>query len=191
MSPRTFFDRIPAPLRPGKNPHKNPCNLKYILMKNRPFPARLLQSAKNRFCWAALLLAIGACLPFWALYILIFGEPEDSPNPIETAFEKWFSDRHLGGWYFDDPKNMEDSLRIDAITAMTRKENCFVSFNHPVTGKGTVIGITANGSAAAYELLKQDHDPGRQVLKFVREYPRFQNEAELIALLDAQLQTTG
>jgi|GEM_PF-2424388 len=189
MSPKTIFNRIPAFLRPNKNPHNDPHNLKYLQMKQRPLISRCWSAATNRLGWAALFLVISLCLPFVALYFLIFGTPEDDLNPIEAALEKWMKDRNLDGWYFADPKHMEDSLRIDAITASTRKENCFVSFLHPITGNDTVIGIAAEeGSAAAYELVNQSEDPDRQVLRFMREFPSFQNEAQLLVFLDSQLQ---
>lgn len=189
MSPKSLFNRIPPFLQPNKNPHKDPHNLKYLQMKQRPFISRCWSAAKNRIGWTALFLTISLCLPFVALYFLIFGTPEDNLNPLEAALEKWMKDRNLDGWYFAEPKHMEDSLRIDAITASTRKENCFVSFFHPISGKNTVIGISPEeGRTAAYELVNQPENPDRQVLRFVREFPSFHNETQLLALLDSLLQ---
>jgi hypothetical protein len=179
---------IPEPLRPTKRPHNNPHNRKYIIMKKQPIFTRIWSSAINRLFWASLALLIGLCAPFYAIYVIIAGNVTDTPDPLESCLEKWISSKKLDGWYFAEPKNMKDSLRLDAVTVMSRKETHFLQFDHPVTRRETALGFTAEGVAARYEFVPQEGDPDHPVLRFVSELPAFRNEDELSALLEEILQ---
>jgi hypothetical protein len=183
-----FTKYIPSPLRPTKRPHNNPHNLKHILMKKQPILSRIWSSAINRLGWASLILVMGLCTPFYAFYVLIAGNVTDTPDPLESFLEKWISSKKLGGWYFAEPTNMEDSLRLDAVTVMTRRETHFLQFEHPVTHRDTALGFTADGVAARYEFVPQEGDPEHPVLRFVSELPAFRNEDELSAILEEILQ---
>ncbi|TSA30079.1 MAG: hypothetical protein D4R65_13980 [Verrucomicrobiaceae bacterium] len=179
-----FTKYIPAPLRPTKHPHNNPHNFRYIHMKKHPFFSRIWSAAINRLGWASLILVMGLCAPFYAIYVLIAGNVTEKPDSMESFFEKWISSKKLDGWYFAEPKNMKDSLRLDAVTVMSRRETHFLQFEHPVTGHDTALGFTAEGVAARYEFVPQEDDPDHPVLRFVSELAPFRNEEELTALLE-------
>lgn len=179
-----FTKHIPAPLRPTERPHNNPHNLKHILMKKQSIFTRLWSSVTNRLGWAFLILILGLCTPFYAIYVLITGNVTDTPDSLESFLEKWISSKKLDGWYFAEPKNMEDYLRLDAVTVMSRKETHFLQFEHPVTHRDTALGFTADGVAARYEFVPQEGAPDHPVLRFVSELPAFRNEDELSALLE-------
>lgn len=183
-----LLSRLPGFLRPATQPHCNPRNFKYIHMKNRPLLSRICSAATNRIGWALIILLMGLCAPFYAIYVLIVGSGTDKPDPLESFLEKWLSSNQLDGWYFADPKHMEDSLRIDAVTGMSRKESHFLQFEHPVTHRDTALGFTPGGVAARYEFVPQAGDPEHPVLRFVSELPPFRNEEELCALLEGILQ---
>jgi hypothetical protein len=184
-SMKIFTKHIPAAIRPAGRPHNNPHNLRYLHMKNQPILSRLRSSATNRLGWASLIFVMGLFAPFYAIYVLIVGSGTDKPDPLELFLEKWISSQKLDGWYFSDPKNMEDSLRLDAVTATSRRETHFLQFKHPVTHREIALGFTADGVAARYEFVPQEGDPDHPVLRFVSELPAFRNEEELTALLEA------
>ena len=182
-----FTKHIPVALRPTMRPHNNPHNRKYILMNQRPVFTRIWSSVKNRLGWALVVMLMGLCSPFYALYLLITGNVTGTADPLESFLEKWITLKKLDGWYFAEPKGMKDSLRLDAVTAISRKETYFLQFDHPLTHRDTALGFTAEGVAACYEFVPQEGDSA-PVLRFVSELPSFRNEEELSAVLEEILQ---
>jgi hypothetical protein len=186
---KILLSRFPGSLWPAKQKHNNQRHLKHILMKNRSFLYRIWSAATNRIGWASFILVMGLWAPFYAIYVLIVGSGTNKPDHLESFLEKWISSKKLDGWYFAEPKNMPDSLRLDAVTAISRKETHFLQFEHPVTHRDTVLGFTSEGVATRYEFVPQEGDPDHPVLRFVSELPSFRNEGELSSLLEEQIQT--